>query len=74
METRNPDEASEKKRIIENVARAWASMDGKLDKFHACKADKELDKTQGHYMGYLIDAEELIKRADLFEEIFGDEA
>lgn len=57
-----PMEAPE---FVERVARAWASMDGKADRFDACKADPLLDATEGHYQGYIADAEELLHRADL---------
>ncbi len=48
---------------IEMVARAWASIDGKLEQFTNCKADDALDAIDGYYMGYVADAEELIERA-----------
>ena len=48
---------------VEDYARAWASMDGRRDKFDACKADPTLDRTDGHYMGYLAEAEEVFRRA-----------
>lgn len=51
--------------IVENVARAWASMDGKLEKFEICKADPDIDLTDGYYMGYIADAKELLKRSGL---------
>ena len=44
---------------IEALAEAWASLDGKLEEFHAGRAGKD---TEGHYLGYLSDAAELAKR------------
>ena len=51
--------------IVEKVARAWASIDGKADDFDKCKADPDLDMAQGYYMGYMEEAKELMKRSDL---------
>ncbi len=48
---------------VEAFARAWASMDGKLDRFIACKEDASLEDREGHYGGYMHEAEELISRA-----------
>jgi hypothetical protein len=50
---------------IEKVARAWASIDGKLDQFEACKKDPIRDRTQGYYRGYREDARELLKRSGI---------
>lgn len=46
---------------IERVARAWAVMDGKADKFDAGKdhAPDHPDYT-GHYDGYMCEAEDLL--------------
>lgn len=49
--------------LIENVARAWASMDGKLSKFEKGKTDPDYDLTHGYYMGYIEDAKALLQRA-----------
>lgn len=46
----------------EALAEAWASMDGKLEKFRACKADPVLEDEMGHYEGYLADAQSMIER------------
>jgi hypothetical protein len=48
---------------VEAFARAWASMDGRLSDFIACKQDPEREKVEGRYEGYMADAEELIRRA-----------
>jgi hypothetical protein len=52
----------------EAVARAWASIDGKLNDFDACKADPELELEMGLYEGYVSDAESLLNRAYNFED------
>jgi len=41
---------------VEDLARAWASIDGKRAEFAARGDD-------GHYEGYLAEAEEQVKRA-----------
>jgi len=46
---------------IEALAEAWASLDGKLDEFHAGRASED---TEGDYYGYLSDAAELAKRLE----------
>src|SRR5262249_32177849 len=46
---------------IEALAEAWASLDGKLDEFHAGRAGED---TEGDYHGYLSDAAELAKRLE----------
>lgn len=59
--------------IIERFARAWASIDGKVEAFDRergkpipAKDDMERDGFTGHYVGYMADAEELLKRANCF--------
>lgn len=47
---------------IEALADAWASIDGKLDKFRRGKTAKNIMAYGGHYAGYLADAEEMIER------------
>lgn len=49
---------------IEALAESWASIDGKLDRFRACKENGGLDDVEGHYKGYLCDAEEMIRRLE----------
>lgn len=51
--------------IIEAVARAWAGIDGKGDAFEACRKDPALEEVQGHFLGYLAEAEELLERSGL---------
>lgn len=41
----------------EALAEVWAAIDGKRDKFIACRSNKGLDRQEGHYIGYLIEAE-----------------
>lgn len=53
--------------MIERIARAWASIDGKVDLFDACKAAPKREQTEGYYGGYMAEAEELAKRAGLLE-------
>lgn len=48
---------------IEFIARAWATMDGKLVNFDNCKRNPEIDDMDGYYSGYMADAESLIKAA-----------
>ncbi len=49
---------------IEALAEAWASIDGRLERFRACKADKALDLKDGSYSGYMCEAEEMIERLE----------
>lgn len=48
----------------EALAEAWASIDGKLGRFRANKADRSLDRTDGAYPGYLEEAREMIRRLE----------
>lgn len=49
--------------LIEQVARAWASIDGKAELFDS---EKEADGYgTGVYMGYVAEADELLKRSGL---------
>ena len=54
-----------KEAAVERMARAWASIDGKADKFELCKRDRAAEDKMGHYLGYLSDAEELAKRSGI---------
>lgn len=53
--------------MIEAVARAWASIDGKLDAFEREREGMDYDdpKYTGHYEGYLAEAKELLARSGL---------
>lgn len=53
--------------VVERVARAWASIDGKSSEFDRAKKDREFDRTDGSYSGYMAEAKELIKRSGLFD-------
>lgn len=49
--------------IIEALADAWASIDGKVEKFRAGKGATSIeDEPGGYYSGYMSDADELAKR------------
>lgn len=52
--------------IVEKVAKAWASMDGKAEEYEEGKKGFVEDlNSGGHYMGYMEEAKELLKRSDL---------
>lgn len=51
------------KEIVEAFARAWASIDGKGERFDECKENPEAEEHYGYYEGYMADARELLKRA-----------
>ena len=46
----------------EALADAWASIDGKVEKFRKGKTAKSIMSYGGYYAGYMEDAEELISR------------
>lgn len=59
--------------VIERFARAWASIDGKSAEFDRergkpipYKDDIEEEGWTGHYVGYMAEAEELLKRAGCY--------
>lgn len=54
--------------LVERIARAWASMDGKVDAFDRENGMSVVDNYgkdgfTGHYAGYMEDAAELLRRA-----------
>lgn len=51
---------------VEDLARAWASIDGKCEFFDAEKGLSIDECTHGHYLGYLEEAEEILKRATTY--------
>lgn len=53
-----------RKAMIEAVADAWASIDGKLDDFRAGKGKNFSEQPGGRYYGYLEDAKELVARIE----------
>ena len=57
----------EQKMVIERLARAWASIDGKAERFDAGKKDPELMSQDGTFEGYIAETEELCKRAKLWD-------
>ena len=52
--------------LVERVARAWASIDGKADLFDN---DDGRDPTLGYRDGYIFEAEELLARSGLADLI-----
>lgn len=48
---------------IEDLARAWASIDGKRDEFDAGKGVPIMRDETGHYAGYMVEAKEMVGRA-----------
>lgn len=56
-------DARESGAVVEDFARAWASVDGKLEKFDTCKVDGKAEDRDGYYLGYLAEAEEMFRRA-----------
>lgn len=53
---------------VEDIARAWASIDGKRDEFDASKERDADEEGFGCYGGYMFEAEELLKRAEKYAE------
>ncbi|MEP3668988.1 MAG: hypothetical protein ABJN42_19870 [Roseibium sp.] len=51
--------------VQERVARAWAEIDGRADRFDACKSDPEIEDIEGRYEGYMAEAEALLKNSGL---------
>ena len=54
--------------MVENLARAWAEIDGKGERFDKDKAG-ELDKLDGTYEGYMTEAQMLLWGSGLKDEI-----
>jgi uncharacterized protein YuzE len=48
---------------IEDLARAWASLDGKLEELGREKGHRTVEDAHPHYLGYLAEAEEILRRA-----------
>ena len=48
---------------VEDIARAWASIDGRRDEFDRGKVDRDYECEAGHYEGYISEAEEMLRRA-----------
>jgi len=47
---------------IESLAEAWASIDGRMERFREGRDDRSLDVADGTYPGYMHEAEELLVR------------
>lgn len=56
-------EATEAAVTVKELARAWASIDGKRDEFDIGAASDDIEAGGGHYAGYVCEAEELLRRA-----------
>lgn len=68
-----PPNSSFSAEVVERFARAWASIDGRLEEF-----DRERNKAlppeeawesqewTGHYIGYMAEARELLERAGCY--------
>ncbi len=48
---------------VEDLARAWASMDGTRDAFDVGRGLSVFDDATGHYAGYCAEAREIVQRA-----------
>lgn len=48
---------------VEDLARAWASLDGKRDAFDEGRDKSVMDDKTGHYAGYVVETEEIVARA-----------
>ena len=48
---------------VEDLARAWASIDGKRDAFDEGRDKSVMEDKTGHYAGYVVETEEAISRA-----------
>ena len=59
--------------ITEAIARAWASIDGKLEAFERERNGMDYDDPDytGHYEGYLAEADELMARSGAADIITG---
>lgn len=53
--------------IVERFARAWASIDGKADRFDQERGRSYLEEDNtGTFEGYMIEALELLRRANCY--------
>jgi hypothetical protein len=48
---------------VDDLARAWASMDDARDEFDKEQGLGASEAAHGHYLGYLAEAEEILRRA-----------
>lgn len=51
---------------IKDLARAWASIDGRRDEFDIGAESDDIEAGEGHYAGYISEAEELLRRATAY--------
>lgn len=63
LHTRLIREATEAKIAVVDLARAWASIDGKREQFEIGEFSHDIEAGGGHYAGYMCEAEELLRRA-----------
>jgi uncharacterized protein YuzE len=49
--------------LVEDLARAWASLGDTRDEFDKEKGPGAPEAAHGHYLGYLADTEEILRRA-----------
>lgn len=47
---------------VTDLARAWASIDGKRDQFDIGAASNNIEAEGGHFVGYVCEAEEMLRR------------
>lgn len=57
----------DKEITLENIARAFASIDGKREYFDKGKADPHYDDYYGHYEGYMTETKEVLTRAKSYK-------
>lgn len=53
---------------VEDLARAWASIDGCRDEFDRGKVNSEFDAYNGRYSGYMLEAGSMLSRAITYAE------
>ena len=53
---------------VEDLARAWASLDGKQDAFDAGRNKSVFDDETGHYAGYCFEVREIVTRATKYAQ------
>jgi hypothetical protein len=51
---------------VEDLARAWASIDGNVQHFDAGRSKSVFDDESGHYAGYMAEAAEQLERATMY--------
>jgi hypothetical protein len=68
-----PPNSSFSEEVVERFARAWASIDGRLEDFDRERKKAllppeawESEEWTGHYIGYMAEARELLERAGCY--------